>query len=316
MVDYFETLFAGGCPTKHRVFLSLLLTFLSGLLVAGDAPPVLAGQSAIVVAEGYSCLGADKSRRETEKEARAEARRHAVEQAKTLIKSRTKVKDFQVEQDLVEAYAQAQVSVVEELKEGTGWYKDAAVGDCFRYRIKAEVTPDARAMERLAQKGDLADDPAAPLNVRIWTDRKEYRQGDDVRIFLKGNRPFFARILYRDTSGRTIQLLPNPYRQDNYFRGGVIYELPEGDKDRYRLEVSPPFGSEELILHASAVPLGDLELVAAGEVYGVKTRGADIGMKSRGVKLVGGALGVKEAASPAASGAEFVEQKTGITTRR
>ncbi len=35
-----------------------------------------AAQSAIVVAEGYSCLGVDKSRRDTEKEARTEARRN------------------------------------------------------------------------------------------------------------------------------------------------------------------------------------------------------------------------------------------------
>jgi len=296
----------------QKKFLFLLLMTCVVCLPATDRG-VFAGQSAIVVAEGYSCLGVDKSRRDTEKEARAEARRQAVEQAKTLIRSQTKMKDFQVEQDLVEAYAQANVTVLEELKEGSGWYQDAAAGDCFRYRIKAEVAPDARTMEQLAKKTDLTDDPAAPLNVRIWTDRQEYRQGEYVRIFLKGNRPFYARILYRDAAGQTIQLLPNPYRRDNYFRGGVIYELPEGDKDRYRLEVSPPFGGEQLILHASAAPLGELDLEASGDVYGVKTRSADIGVKSRGVKIVSGPAGEKAAA---ASGAEFVENKAELTTRR
>ncbi len=296
----------------QKIFLTLLMiTFV--VCPLGTNRNVFAGQSAIVVGEGYSCLGVDKSRRDAEKEARTEARRNAVEQAKTLIKSQTKMKDFQVEQDLVEAYARANVTVLEELKEGTGWYRDAAAGDCFRYRIKAEVTPDTRAMEQLAQKGDLADDPAAPLNVRIWTDRKEYRQGENVRIFLKGNRPFYARILYRDATGRVIQLLPNPYRQDNYFRGGVIYELPEGEKDRYRLEVSPPFGAEELLLHASAVPLGELDLEVSGEVYGVKTRSADIGVKSRGVKIVGGPVGEKTGAFP---GVEFVENRVELKTSR
>jgi len=293
----------------------ILPILLIGLLVCMSATirTAEAAQSAIVVAEGYSCLGVDKSRRDTEKEARTEARRNAVEQAKTLIKSQTKMKDFQLEQDLVEAYAQAKVTVVEELKEGAGWYREAAAGDCYRYRIKAEVAPDSKALEQLAKKAELTDDPAAPLNVRIWTDRKEYRQGQHVRIFLQGNRPFYARILYRDAAGRTIQLLPNPYRRDNYFHGGVTYELPEGDKDRYHLEVSPPFGGEELILHAGAVQLGDLDLVAAGDVYGVKTRSADIGIKSRGVKIVGGPAGDKAGAT---TGVEFVENRVELRTSR
>jgi hypothetical protein len=303
---------------KNRRWLFLmLLPFLALPPAAVMVRHAAAGQSAIVVAEGYSCLGVDKSRRDTEKEARSEARRNAVEQARTFIKSQTSVKDFQVEKDLVEAYSRAEVTVVEELKEGTGWYRDDKAGDCFRYRIKAEVIPDAGFMDKLAKKEELADDPAAPLNVRIWTGRKEYRQGEHIRIFIKGNRPFYARILYRDAGGQTIQLLPNPYRQDNYFQGGVIYELPEGEKDRYRLEIAPPFGDEQLILHASTAPLGDLELAAAGEVYGVKTRGADIGVKSRGVKIVGGRPGSTGTTSASgSSGAEFVERQAVLKTSR
>jgi hypothetical protein len=258
-------------------------------------------------------MGVDKSRRDTEKEAKADARRNAVENARTLIKSHTQVKDFQVEKDLIDAYAQAKVSVVEELKEGAGWHKDASSGDCYKYRIKAEVTPDEQAMEQIIKKGSLEDDASAPLNVRVWTDKKAYVQGEAIRIYLKGNRPFYARILYRDAGGQTIQILPNPYRQDNYFQGGVVYELPEGNKDRYHLEVAPPFGAEQVILHASTAPLGGLDLQAAGSVYGVKTAMRDIGVKSRSIKIVGDAApGSKTAAKP--SGAEFVESKAELKT--
>ena len=273
-------------------------------------PGAQAGPSAIVVAEGYSCMGVDKSRRDTEKEAKADARRNAVENARTLIKSQTQVKDFQLEKDIVEAYAQASVTILEEIKDGTGWFKDATSGDCYRYRIKAEVVPDEQAMERIAEKSGIADDPAAPLHVRIWTDRKEYRKGDDIRIYLKGNRPFYARVLYKDAAGGLIQILPNPYRQENYFPGGVVFELPEGNKDRYRLEVAPPFGGEEVIVHASTSPLGDLDVEATGAVYGVKTTHRDMGIKSRGVQIVVGpsASGVKP------QGAEFVESRASLQT--
>ena len=119
-------------------------------------------------------------------------------------------------------------------------------GRCFKSRIKAEVVPDEKAMNKAAAGKDLTEDPAAPLSVGLWTDRQEYRRGEKVHIFIRGNRPFYARILYRDAEGRTLQLLPNPYRTDNYFRGGVTYEIPEGDRDRFSLEISPPFGRRNL----------------------------------------------------------------------
>jgi hypothetical protein len=48
---------------------------------------VLAGQSTITDANGYACMGADKSRKQTETEALANAKRAAVENASTYIKS-------------------------------------------------------------------------------------------------------------------------------------------------------------------------------------------------------------------------------------
>jgi hypothetical protein len=44
----------------------------------------------------------------------------------TYIKSETKVKDFQLEKDLIEAYAHAAVKLIQELERT--WYKDALSG--------------------------------------------------------------------------------------------------------------------------------------------------------------------------------------------
>lgn len=286
------------------------------VLLSGWACAVWAGSSAVVTAEGYACMGADKSQRQTEQEARADAKRNAVENARTLLKSQTTVKDLQLAEDLVAAYAQAAVTVLEELKDGTGWYDDKSTGRCFKSRIKAEVVPDEKAMKKAEKDKDWTEDPSAPLSVGLWTDRQEYRQGERVRIFLRGNRPFYARILYRDAEGRTLQLLPNPYRTDNYFRGGVTYEIPEGDRDRFSLEVSPPFGVEELVLHAATAPLGDLDLEATGGVYTVKTRGKDLGLKSRGLNIKA-MEGAQASGRPQKEplGGIFVEKKAGLKTK-
>ena len=244
------------------------------------AAPGYAAQSTIKIAEGSACMGDDKSRKQTETAAMSDARRNAIESVKTYITSATEVKDFELQKDLVSAYANATVEVIEEL--GKGWYKDPSLGDCYRVKIKTEVIPDEKAMKK-AQDTAL-DDPSLPLAVKAWADKENYREGEKIKIYLKGNKPFFARVIYRDAANNNLQLLPNPYRQDNYFQGGVIYEIPSGT-DKFELEVNPPFGEENIMIYASVSELGDLNLKQEGSVYTVKTKPQDIGVKTRSIKI-------------------------------
>lgn len=263
--------------------------------------------SVIVDVEGHSCMGDDKSRKETRLEAIAETKRKAAEMALTHIRSETKIKDFTLSEDLINAYTAATVKILEELEQG--WFKTDYAGECYRVKLKVEVVPDPNVMEEAVSKKDIIDDPQAPLMVKLWTDKKAYRQGDKIRIYLKGNKPFYGKIVYRDASDHLIQLMPNPYRRDNYFNGGVIYEIPSG-RDDFELEVSPPFGTETISLYTSTAPLGDLDVTPAGGVYVVKTSSQAVNARTRGVKIVS-ATG----SSPAAARtAEFSEAQAEIRT--
>jgi len=106
-----------------------------------------ASQSTITEAEGYACMGEDRSRRQTELAALEAAKRNAIEFASTYMTSETHVKDFELEKDLVSAYANATVKVIKELEKS--WYKDANAGNCFKVKIKAEVIPDEKAMDKV-----------------------------------------------------------------------------------------------------------------------------------------------------------------------
>ena len=273
------------------------------------AAPLYAAQSTIKIAEGSACMGDDKSRKQTETAAAAEAKRNAVEAVKTYVSSATEVKDFELQKDLVSAYANATVSVIETLEKS--WYKDPAQGDCYKIKLKAEVIPDEKAMKKANEKASDAalDDPSLPLAVKVWTDKASYHAGEKIKIYLKGNKPFFARVIYRDAAKNSLQLLPNPYRQDNYFQGGVIYEIPSGN-DKFELEVNPPFGEENIIVYASVSELGDLNLKEEGSVYAVKTKSKDIGIKTRGVKITTGGQG------NAVQSAEFSEGKVVVKTNK
>lgn len=278
------------------------------VLIILTVAPLYAVQSTIKIAEGSACMGDDKSRKQTENAALIEAKRNAVESVKTYVSSATEVKDFELQKDLVSAYANATVEVLETLEKN--WYKDPGQGDCYKIKLKAEVIPDEKAMKKAKENASDAalDDPSLPLTVKVWTDKTSYSTGEKIRIYLKGNKPFFARLIYRDAARNHLQLLPNPYRQDNYFQGGVIYEIPSG-KDQFELEVNPPFGEESIIVYASVSELGDLKLKDEGSVFAVQTRSKDIGVKTRSVKI-------KAATDIAGPAAEFSEVKAVVKTKR
>ena len=255
----------------------LITVLILSMLLASN---LYALQSTITESEGYACMGEDKSRKQTEQTALADAKRKAIEQVSTYIKSETHVKDFELEKDLVSAYANATVKIIQEIERG--WYKDSSAGDCYKIKIKAEVIPDEKAIEKVS--GETIDDPSAPLNVKLWTDKKEYKSSEKIKIYIKGNKPFYARVVYKDARGNMVQLLPNPYKTDNYFNGGVVYEIPSGN-DKFELDVSPPFGKENITVYSSTSPVGDINLKAEGGVYQIKTKAKDIGSRTRGVAL-------------------------------
>jgi hypothetical protein len=156
------------------------------------ATQLYAAQSTIKIAEGSACMGDDKSRKQTETLAMADAKRNAIESVQTYVSSATEVKDFELQKDLVWAYANATVKVIEDLEKG--WYKDTAQGDCYKVKIKTEIIPDEKAMKKA---NDTAlDNPSLPLTVKVWSDKETYREGDKIKIYLKGNKPFFARVIY------------------------------------------------------------------------------------------------------------------------
>jgi len=133
-----------------------------------------------------------------------------------------------------------------------------------------------------------------------------------MKIYLKGNKPFYARVLHRDATGATLQILPNSYRTDNYFHGGTVYEIPTGN-DPFDLEVAPPFGEETLIVYAASSPLGGLDLQEKGAFYQVKTGDQDTGVRTRGLKLQP-VQGPQSGQSPAVS--EFFETRQTVKTAK
>ena len=280
-----------------KTFFTLILLTVISLIIAS--------QSVIIEVEGVASMGDTKSRKETIDEAKANAKRNASENASTYISSETTVKDYITESDLVEAFSQAVVKVLQEVK--GEWFKDDLMGDSYKIVLKVEVTP--KEITQKPNKTEMIDSPTAPLTVKIWTEsnKSEFKSGEKISLYMKGNKPFFARVVYVQNDGTQVQILPNPHRKDNYFNGGTVYTLPSG-VDKYDLTVSPPFVEERIVVYASTAELGDVSVVNADAVYVVNEKLEDTGIKTRGINISKKESGIS-------SPAEFFECEIKVKTK-
>ena len=279
-----------------------------------------ASQSIITESEGTVCLSEGKTREVTEERAIAAAQKNALRQAAEYVKR--EIGNAKMASRLQEQSAETSVKVVRELqKEWISEFSD----ECFKIAIQAEVVPDQKASSIATRGIKIVDASLGSLSVKLWTDKSEYREGEKVTINLKGNKPFYARVVYKDAGGNIVQLLPNPYRSDNFFMGNTTLQIPS-DGDRFELEVGAPFGQEEIVVYASTAELGDIDVKPAGGVYEVQLAFADVGHKTRGL---GGmrtmasapttqpkAVAAKVERPKKVVTAEFSESKVTIRTRK
>jgi hypothetical protein len=222
IMQYFSNILAASFEeisvTRKRRSVSVNIRLLSCIFIALlFIKPAHAAQSTITEADGYSCMGDDKSRKQTEQAAMIDAKKNAVDYTSTYIKSETQVKDFALQKDLVSAYANADVKVLEELEQG--WYKDSSSGDCYKVKIKVEVVPDETAMEKLSQANSGATDPgnfnfpvAPPPVLDVGPSSQQGVATPDVVVV---------------PSGETyVYMVPNT--TGVYFYGGYWYRTYEG----------------------------------------------------------------------------------------
>jgi hypothetical protein len=271
--------------TSKKIFSFAVIAFLlmlpssAGSERAVEVTPDQEHRSNIVEVDCYAQLSEEKSIRDIRQEAFANARRQALENAETHIKSQTRVENYQLQYDLIESGAEGVVKILEQ--------KDLGIENNSRYHVwvRAEVTYVLRpAVEPAKQKALMS--PDAPLTVKIWTEQKNYRHGEYITIYMEGNRDFFARIVNTSSDGKVIQLLPNGYRQTHHFQGGKRYQIP-GPGDRFELKVTPPYGQERIVVYASETPMGEIAMAPLGAgLYEYQGSNDDLAFRVRSIQPV------------------------------
>jgi len=244
------------------------------------------GQNSYLVrTEGFACLGQKYSRDDARELALANAKKNAVENVVSRVSSETHVVNSELKSSLVSAYAKGQLTVLETSGK---WKKESSAGhtdDCYHVSITAELIPDYQADSD--PRPHLMNEPKAPLTVSLWTDKSSYHRGEYLNVHLKGNKGFYGVMIYTMADGRQFQILPNPFRQDNYFEGGRVYTLP-GPSDQYQMMVSEPVGEESIRLYASKtqLPLDQIQSKSRGPISEVLDSKETMDRRIRGIVLI------------------------------
>jgi len=222
----------------------MIKIFISVILSLFLIPNLYAAQSTILESDGYACMGEDKSMKDTERAAIADAKDKASKNASTYIKGETKLKDAQLANDIIAAYNSATVVVDKEIEKG--WYTDPSLGKCYKIKIRANVIPDEKAMKKTSQ--ETIDDPSAPLNVQIWTDKKEYKTGEQIKIEVDPPYGDESVIVYAGTSplgdinlkaeGGIFRIVTKPKDIGSKTRGVVLKEKGTGKDIKNHAEFS------------------------------------------------------------------------------
>ncbi len=193
-------------------------------------------------------------------------------------------KDLGVVKSGDEYHVAIEAKVVYALKQKPG------VGSAPKSNGSSAAKPSTAVKTKTHTLPSVLSDPSAPLTVKVWTEKKQFSEGEKIRFFIQGNRDFYARIVNLDSDGNMIQLLPNQFRQSTFFKGKKKYMIPDDSQgDRFSIVSTPPYGTDTIVTFASEVPLGSVNLTPVGQGLGRfnGTRENFSNVVTRGMKVVG-----------------------------
>ncbi len=117
--------------------------------------------------------------------------------------------------------------------------------------------------------------PEAPtgLSVAIWPEKPQYHIGDYARIYFYVSQPAYVYIYDFQPDGVVRQIFPNWWSRNPFVSAGT-HVLP--DNPNWRLRVTPPTGTDKLLIIASTRPL-NCPLGSQGEPFPLMGRNREEG---------------------------------------
>lgn len=254
--------------------------------------------------QGCYTYGDDDTPAKAKKAALALARQRAVESYRVYVQSATTVKNFQLEDDLIQSVSAAMLQD-EQIEKQDQKDRDICV------TITAKINP--AKMEELIQQRikakDLAQAAQAPLltagsafGVRVWTNKQagDFVEGDRLIVSVQSDRDGYLKLDYYQADGTVVHLVPNIYGGEAFIKAGQTYAFG-GPGGRESFTIDGPFGTETIKALVSTQPFAP-SMAAGRSVEESRSYLRGLQAATRGVKVEGGA------------GTQWAEAAAGLTT--
>ena len=117
-------------------------------------------------------------------------------------------------------------------------------------RIATPSTPLWEDIEKVKQN------KKEQFKIQVWTDKTEYKVGDELVIKFKADRSCYVTIFNMGSSGQITVLFPNRFYATNYVKKDEEYAIP-GKFQNFTIKAQGPAGIEKLKIFATEanVPL-------------------------------------------------------------
>ena len=122
------------------------------------------------------------------------------------------------------------------------------------------------------------------FDIDIWTDKKRYHIGEEIRFHFRSDRDCYLTLIDYDPNGNVTVLFPNRYYQNNFIRAGKTYTIP-GSEYGFKLNIEPPPGIEKIKAIATTEPLSLFNLDFAKDFFPTVERSNTRGMRGITIAL-------------------------------
>lgn len=292
--------FAGSLPLRFFGTLVGLLLTLSVAPVSDGEPAMPDGPLDVVRGQGCYTYGDNETPAHAKKAALALAQEQAVKSYRVYVQSSSTVKNFQLENDLIQS---ASAGVLEDVRIEKQEKKEQEI--CIAISAKISPVKLENLIQQKTTAKDVAQTAAAPLvagsnafGLRVWTNKEPgaaYMEGEPMIISVQSDRDAYLKLDYYQADGTVVHIVPNLFGGQAFIRAGQTYSFG-GPGSLETFTVSEPFGAETIKAIASTKPF-DQALTASKSAEESRSYLGHLQTATRGLTVTQGTLEWAEAAT-------------------
>lgn len=274
-------------------FRVLIMLFVHLLLAGLSSVAYAEGVKSLETVRGHACygFGDDQTPAQARRGAMIKAQEDAVRNHGVFVKSSSRIKNFQLEEDIIQTTSAAMLQEVTVEKEER---KPQELCITLRAKISPisveDMIKQRIAAKEIAQEARTTLVPAQPkFGLKVWTNKPDghFTEGEKLIVYVQSERDAYLKLDYFQADGTVTHLVPNLYRGQAFITGGKTYSFgDEASPEQYI--INEPYGVEAIKAITGVRPFE-----AAADESGATGDSRNYLGRLRGIKVVAAASSVE-----------------------